>query len=129
MVDSAIRLARSKRTEQDRKVCENTHSGITIIWNMIKRGWPILSKDSEALPTQCRQWRDIFNRQREVFRIYGSRHRMRFGAYEKVFDYSTSLVDSSSSRRPFRAAEELVGTAVVKSSQIMLAATTTTQLA
>ena len=51
MVESAIRL--HPRSQQDCKACDETLHGISNIWNTLKKAWPVLLNNAEALPTHA----------------------------------------------------------------------------
>ena len=133
LVDNAIKKLSGK--ERDRKAREDARSGIMTIWDMIKRGWPIISRDSEALPTHAYGYLlDYDENMSSVGRYLQSAEGSVQDLWLKPQNAYWSLLDSSSDRdrnsssdrRPFRFAEGLVGNAVVTGSQIMIAATTTT---
>ena len=50
-VETAIRL--HPRSQQDCQECDETLHGISNIWNMLKKAWPVLLNNSEALPTHA----------------------------------------------------------------------------
>ena len=122
VVESALRNALDK--EQDRKACKDTHSGIMSIWDMTKRGWPIFSKDVEALPTHVYGYLlDDEEKMPLVRRCLQSVAGTIKDSWLKPQNAFWSLLDTLRNQRPFRTAKELVGTAMT-GLQIMIAATT-----
>ena len=51
LVENAIRL--HPENYENEEACLKAHSGIKSIWDMVRRAWPVILKNSEALPTHA----------------------------------------------------------------------------
>ena len=113
--------------QQNRKACEDALHGITLIWNMVKRAWPVILNNSGALPTHAYGY--LLEKQNElplVQRYLQSAMDIANGAWFKPRSAFWSILDSSSNSKVFRCAEMIWDAAVVKDSQTTIAVTKST---
>ena len=113
--------------QQDLKACENALLGITTIWNMLKRAWPVILNNSEALPTHAYGY--LLDKENDlplVERYLKSALDIASGAWLKPKSAFWNILDCSGNSQVFRSAEAIWGFAVVKDSKMILAATKST---
>ena len=113
--------------QQDLEACENALQGITIIWNMVKRAWPVILNNSEALATHAYGY--LLDKENElplVERYLQSTVDIASGGWFKPKCAFWSILDSSSNSQVFRCAERIRDAAVMKDSKMIFAATKTT---
>ena len=123
VVENAIRSHREG--EQDKEATANILSGISSIWDAVRRAWPVLLKNLEALPTHAYGYLlDIENQSPLVQRYLRSSSDLVRGVWLKPQDAFWRTLDSMSSCRVFRSAEYIVGVVMLSGSKRVIAATT-----
>ena len=96
--------------QQDPKACEDALLGVTTIWNMVQRAWPVILNNSEALATHAYGY--LLDKQNElplVQRYLQSTVDIATGAWFKPRSAFWSILDSSSNSQVFRCAEHDMG--------------------
>ena len=123
LVENALQLYFKKEPERD--VYLNVCSGIMHIWDMVKRTWPVLLNNSEALPTHAYGY--LFGSETRVpvaKRYLQSAEYIVTGPWLKPRNAFWRTADSSGDRNTFRTAEEIVNIGLLKGSNNIVAATT-----
>ena len=113
--------------EDELKACEDTQQGIREIWDMVKKAWPVILTNSEALPTHAYGY--LLGRENKlglVERYLQSGEDIVSGPWFKPKSAFWHMLESSSDQRVFRIGEIVMDVALVKGEQMMLAATTRT---
>ena len=123
LIEEASRL--HFRGEEDEGARANANCGVKSIWDMVKRAWPILLKNSEALPTHVYGYlMDNENQLALVRRYLQSATDVVNGLWLKPQNAFWRMVDSSSNQRVFRTTERIVDVAISTSSKSVIVATT-----
>ena len=111
--------------EPEREALINVHSGIKKIWDMMKRAWPVLLKNCDALPTHTYGYLlDSETKLRVVERYLQSAENIVSGPWLKPRNAFWHILDSSSDQRTFRTAERIMNIGLLKGSSNIVAATT-----
>ena len=125
LIDNALRLQLGK--EGDHKACDDALHGLTNIWNVVRRAWSIILSNVEALPTHSYGYLlDNENELPLVERYLQSAADIATGPWLKPKSAFWYILDSSSNPEAFRTAEKIIGAALVKDTQFILAATLST---
>ena len=122
MVESAIRL--HPRSQQDCKACDETLHGISNIWNMLKKAWPVLLNNSEALPAHAYGY--LLDKENElplVERYLQSASDIVTNPWFKPKSAFWQMLESSSSQQILRFSDMLVDISSLNNSQIIIVAT------
>ena len=115
------------RQQQDCQLCDDALNGIMDIWNMLKRAWPVIVNNSEALPTHAYGYLlDNKNNVPLIERYLQSALDVMTGPWLKPNYAFWYLLDSSISQRVFRLAEVISGVSVVNGGRMIIAATGST---
>ena len=122
LVTSAVELHCGK--EDEGKAYEDALQGIREIWDMVKKAWPVIITNSEALPTHAYGY--LLDKKNElglVERYLQSGEDIVSGAWFKPKSAFWHMLESSSDQRVFRTGEIVVDVALVEGKQVILAAT------
>ena len=123
LVENALHSHVEKELEREAFV--DVHSGIKKIWDMMKRAWGVLLKNCDALPTHTYGYLlDSETNLPVVERYLQSAEDTVSGPWLKPRNAFWHILDSSSDRRTFRTAEEIVNIGLLKGSNNIVAATT-----
>ena len=112
---------------EDREVCDDAVQGLTKIWNMVKRAWPVIMKNADALPTHAYGY--LLNKENKpplVGRYLQSTVDIATGAWFKPKSAFWQILYSSSNSLVFRCAERIRDIAAFKDTQMIIAATKST---
>ena len=120
-VTNAIKVHPAK---EDLTACDEELYGIKPIWEMVKRVWPVVLKNSEALPTHAYGYLlDNEKRLHLIDRYLQSAGDIVTGPWLKPKSPFWSRLDSSSDHQVFRTAEKIVDIAIVRNPKVIVAAT------
>ena len=110
--------------EPEREAFIDVHSGITKIWEMMKRAWPVLLKNCDALPTHTYGYLlESETKLPVVERYLQSAEDTVSGPWLKPRNAFWHILDSLSDQRTFQTAEEIVNIGLLKDSNNIVAAT------
>ena len=125
VVDRAILMHHHlHHAEQDQNACNDARCGIRSIWDMIKRAWPWILKNSQALPTHAYGYLvDKKERMPLVQRYLESAVEIVSGPWLKPENAFWSMLDSSSSGQVFRTGEEIVDIVMMMQTKNVIVAT------
>ena len=122
LIEKAVKLHCGK--EHRRKAYDDARHGIKKIWNMVKRAWPVIVNNSEALPTHAYGYLlEKENKLSLVERYLQSGADIVTGPWLKPKNAFWRMLDSSSDQRVFRTGDMVMDCSIVRSGHMILAAT------
>ena len=125
LVADAIRPQNHRR--QDHEAWDDAFQGLTKIWETVKRAWPVILKNADALPTHAYGY--LLGKENKlplVERYLQSMADIAIGAWFKPKAEFWHILDSSSNSQIFRCCERVWFVAVYEDSQMIIAATKST---
>ena len=122
LVKSEIESYRAE--ERDKKACDDALLEITRIWDMVRRAWPVLLRNSEALSTHAYGYLlDKKENMSMVQRYLDSTVDIMTGPWLKPENAFWSMLDSSSDGPVFRTGEYTVDIALLTRTKKIIIAT------
>ena len=122
MVENAIRPHPER--DQNQEACVIAHSGIKTIWDMVRKAWPVILMNSEALPTHALGYlMDDGYQLPLVQRYLRSTNGLLSGPWLKPQNAFWRMLDMSGNGRVFRSGDPLTGVFLLTGSQKIIVAT------